>query len=157
MSPNQTTNSSKLQHYWSFIIRLFSVTSRTLVEKGGLIPLQKWCWSILQPQQTGLEEFVTQSCSACLQQHYHCILMSLSLFYISWYEVKWIEFFLKILRYISINFQLMFFYIHNFLVISFFFFFQNMYGKWPWSPKVLEGQRIWLVSSVSAWPIERSV
>ena len=38
---------SKLQHYWSLIIRAFSVISRILVE-GCLILVQRCSWCILQ-------------------------------------------------------------------------------------------------------------
>ena len=47
-----TLHFSKLQHYWSFTIRLFSVMSRTLVV-GVVTPLQRSSRCILQPQPTG--------------------------------------------------------------------------------------------------------
>ena len=50
--------SPKLQHYFSLTIRLFNVTSRTLVE-GGCVSSQLKCSPfILQPQITGLRILV---------------------------------------------------------------------------------------------------
>ena len=46
-----TQHSSKLQHYWSLAIRMFSVISRTLVG-GSLTLLQRSSQGILQPQPT---------------------------------------------------------------------------------------------------------
>ena len=44
-------HSPKLQFYWNFTIRLFSVVSKTLI--GGVsYPLQRCSWCILQPQLT---------------------------------------------------------------------------------------------------------
>ena len=42
-----TLHSTKLQHYSSLTIRLFSIISRTLVG-GSLTPLQRYIWCILQ-------------------------------------------------------------------------------------------------------------
>ena len=47
-----TPHFPKLQHWWNFTIRLFSVISRTLV-RGGLTPLQRCSQCILQPKLTG--------------------------------------------------------------------------------------------------------
>ena len=48
-----TRHSTKLQD-WNLAIRLFNVISRTLIECGGLTPLHRCSWCILQLQPTGL-------------------------------------------------------------------------------------------------------
>ena len=44
-------HSPKPQHHWNLTIRLLNVISRTLVG-GGLTPLQRGSWCILQPKPT---------------------------------------------------------------------------------------------------------
>ena len=62
-----TLHSPKLQHYWSFTIRLFNVISRTLVG-GCLAPLQRCIWCILQTHST---EPVADR-NSCLNQSNQC-------------------------------------------------------------------------------------
>ena len=50
-------HSTKHQHHWNITIRLFSVISRTLIVGGGLIPMQRCSWCILQSGQTQLNGF----------------------------------------------------------------------------------------------------
>ena len=71
-------HSPKLQHYWKLTLRLLSVISRIHVAGGGLTPLQRWSWCILQPQPTQLgKNFASQIrnkvCSVSMIEHiYEC-------------------------------------------------------------------------------------
>ena len=51
MAIKGTPHFPKLQHYWSLIIRLFSVISRTVIARVLASLRSSWC--ILQPQLTG--------------------------------------------------------------------------------------------------------
>ena len=59
-----TPHSLKLQNYWNFTIRLFSVISRKLnCGGGGLTPLQRSNWCILQPQL--IRQFLVRATFSC--------------------------------------------------------------------------------------------
>ena len=54
----------KLQHYWRLTISFLSVISGYLlgVRWGGVTPLQRCIWRILQPQSTGLRWTAVLTC-----------------------------------------------------------------------------------------------